>query len=51
MTRKSAKSASREWSGPRPTPETVQMPPYGFRVPSRMLAFTLIPGHLGNVGS
>jgi choline dehydrogenase-like flavoprotein len=30
-----AKSASREWSGPRPTPEAVQTPPYGFRVPQQ----------------
>ncbi len=33
MRRKSTKSASREWSGPRPTPEAVQTPPYGFCVP------------------
>ena len=33
MTRKSTKSASREWSGPRPAPEAVQTPPYGFRIP------------------
>lgn len=33
MTRKGTKSASREWSGPRPTPEAVQTSPYGFRVP------------------
>jgi hypothetical protein len=35
MTRKSTKSASREWSGPRPTPEAVRTPPYGFRVPQQ----------------
>jgi hypothetical protein len=36
--------------GPRPTSEAVQTPPYGFRYPSRMVTFTPIPGHLGNVG-
>ena len=35
MTRKSTKSASRKWSGPRPTPEAVRTPPYGFRVPQQ----------------
>ena len=50
MTRKRPQSASREWSGPRPTPEAVQTPPYGFRVPQQN-ASVLIPGHLGNVGS
>ena len=35
MTRKSTKSASREWSGPRPTPEAVRTPPYGFHVPQQ----------------
>jgi hypothetical protein len=33
MTRKSTKSASREWSRPPPTPETVRASPYGFRTP------------------
>ena len=33
MTRKRAKPASREGSGPRPTPEAVRTPPYGFCVP------------------
>jgi hypothetical protein len=35
MTRKNTKLASREWSGSRPTPEAVQTPPYGFRVPQQ----------------
>ncbi len=33
MTRKRAKPASREWSGPRPTPEAVRTPSLGFCVP------------------
>jgi hypothetical protein len=32
MTRKSTKSASREWAGPRPTPEAVRTPSLGFCV-------------------
>jgi Sulfotransferase family len=35
MTRKRPKSASREWSGPRPTPEAVQTPSLGFEVPQQ----------------
>ena len=33
MTRKSTKSASREWSGPRTTPKAVRTPSLGFGVP------------------
>ena len=35
MTRKSTKSASREWSGPRPTLEAARTPPSGFRAPQQ----------------
>jgi hypothetical protein len=48
MTR--AKPASREWSGPRPTPEAVRKPSLGFCVPGRVLSLAPIPGHLENVG-
>jgi hypothetical protein len=47
MTRKSTKSASREWSGPRPTPEAVQTPPYGFRVPRQSASVHADPGSSG----
>ena len=47
MTRQRAKSAFREWSGPRPTPETVQMPPYGFRVPQKNASVHADPGSSG----
>ena len=50
MTRKRAKPASREWSGPRPTPEAVRTPSLAPAYPGRVLSFTPIPGHLGNVG-
>ena len=49
MTKKSTKSASRVWSGPRPTPCGRRLMASVY--PSRMLAFPLIPGHMGNVAS
>ena len=43
MRGKRAKSASPEWSGPRPTPEALRTPSLGFRVPRRMLLFHADP--------
>ena len=43
MTRKSSKSASREWSGPQPAPEAVRTPSLGFGVPRRSASVHVDP--------
>jgi len=49
MTRKSTKSASREWSGPRPTPEAVRTPLWLYQQKCYR-SHRSLPDHLGNSG-
>lgn len=47
MTRKRARSASPEWSGPRPMPEVLRMPLFGFRVPQQNARVHVAPWSSG----